>query len=536
MKKFKVTPDSVISGDSRKVLAQMPDNVVDAVVCDPPYEMGFMGRAWDKTGIAYSVGLWKETLRVLKPGGHLLACGGTRTYHRMACAIEDAGFDIRDQIQWMYGKGFPKSMDISKQFDKHAGNERPVVGKYQPPGMEKDWNLKNAKDEREVKVFASSRNNLDITAPVSEEARQWEGWGTALKPAHEPICLARKPLSEKTVIQNILKWGVGALNIDAVRISLGGEKIKIGFEKGDYEKSNSGWIRPWRQDVARWKDYKEKSVEESNRKGRWPANIVLSHHADCVRIGVRRVKNGSGGITGNEPSSVFKDGMCYGNMDGRTSFDAYGDADGMETVENWACISGCPIRTLDEQSGVSQSAGGRSYQNTNQMYAGGWAADNGSKMDPGFGDIGGASRFFYTAKANNAERWMYCARCEDAYRIEKKADHIHSQKNHDHLVFHPTQKPVSLITWLCRMVVPPGGVVLDHFAGSGTTAVVAKALGLRWVSIDRTPEYCVMTSRRLETADEDIALFSKEEHKVVLHDSAEPVMQTDLFKGETEPK
>ena len=166
-------PYTIIQGDCRSVMQSMPDCSVDAIITDPPYELGFMGKAWDSTGIAYDTQVWKEALRVLKPGGHLLSFGGSRTYHRMACAIEDAGFEVRDQIMWVYGQGFPKSHNISKALDKVSHN--------------------------------------------SETTTQWDGWGTALKPAHEPICLGRKPL-EGTVAENVLKWGVGGLNIDGCRV------------------------------------------------------------------------------------------------------------------------------------------------------------------------------------------------------------------------------------------------------------------------------------------------------------------------------
>lgn len=191
----------------------MPDNFVDSIVTDPPYELGFMGKSWDSTGIAFNIEVWQEALRVLKPGGHLIAFGGSRTYHRMAVAIEDAGFEIRDQIMWVYGSGFPKSMDISKAIDKQAG-------------------------------------------AFTDEAKQWQGWGTALKPAHEPMVLARKPVLG-TVAKNVLEWGVGGVNIDASRVETmdsfgGGAKGTSGFVTG-YDAS--GWVA-------------------GSKLGRWPANLI----------------------------------------------------------------------------------------------------------------------------------------------------------------------------------------------------------------------------------------------------------------------
>jgi DNA modification methylase len=198
-------------GDNRDVLKTILSDSIDSVVTDPPYELGFMGKAWDSSGIAYQVDLWAEVLRVLKPGGHLLAFGGTRTYHRMAVAIEDAGFEIRDSIHWIYGSGFPKSLDVSKAIDKMAGAERQVVRRrnYElTDGGGYSGNLNTSKPRSE---------SSEITAPATDAAKQWEGWGTALKPAHEPIVVARKPLNG-TVAANVLQHGTGALNIDACRI------------------------------------------------------------------------------------------------------------------------------------------------------------------------------------------------------------------------------------------------------------------------------------------------------------------------------
>ena len=213
-------------GDCRTVLATLDDASIDAIVCDPPYELGFMGKSWDNSGIAYDVTVWRQCLRVLKPGGHLIAFGGSRTYHRLAVAIEDAGFEIRDQIQWIYGSGFPKSLDVSKAMDKQAGAVRDVVtdkredmfGEYekvdkrigaqsQSTGQYGAWGNDNGE----------GKSSYTITAPATDLAKQWQGWGTALKPAHEPAVLARKPLCG-TVADNVTAWGVGALNIDGTRV------------------------------------------------------------------------------------------------------------------------------------------------------------------------------------------------------------------------------------------------------------------------------------------------------------------------------
>jgi DNA modification methylase len=203
------------AGECRRVLKELPANSVDAIVTDPPYELGFMGRHWDSSGVAFQRETWAAIARVLKPGGHLVAFSGTRTYHRMAVAIEDAGFEVRDQLAWVYGSGFPKSMDISKAIDKAAGATREVVGVHRTHGGGKE------KSGSMMGLLGRS-SELPLTAPATDAAQQWAGWGTALKPAWEPICFARKPLSEGTVAANVLRWGTGGLNIDATRIATGG--------------------------------------------------------------------------------------------------------------------------------------------------------------------------------------------------------------------------------------------------------------------------------------------------------------------------
>lgn len=197
----------IINGDCIEEMRKLDDNSVDSIVTDPPYELGFMGKSWDSAGIAYNIDVWREALRVLKPGGHLVAFSGTRTYHRMACAIEDAGFEIRDQMQWLYGSGMPHGQDISKAINKKEGAKRPLSEVQRPIGG------KNG-------VYSGNGNKWQETTkePQTENAIKWSGWNTALRPANEPIVVARKPLSEKTVVANVMRWGTGGLNIDKSRI------------------------------------------------------------------------------------------------------------------------------------------------------------------------------------------------------------------------------------------------------------------------------------------------------------------------------
>jgi hypothetical protein len=240
-------------GNNLHILPTIPDASIDSIVTDPPYELGFMGKQWDSTGIAYNVNLWTECLRVLKPGGHLLAFGGTRTYHRMAVAIEDAGFDIRDSLHWIYGSGFPKSLDVSKAIDKAAGAERQVIGHHDVGPDMRGGNYENAE----------GRMIADITAPATDAAKEWDGWGTALKPAHEPIVLARKPLIG-TVAANVLQHGTGALNIDGCRVSLAHGETPEHLGGGTFGGS-FGNGKP--------------AASSDNPLGRWPANIIFDEEA-----------------------------------------------------------------------------------------------------------------------------------------------------------------------------------------------------------------------------------------------------------------
>ena len=369
-------------GDNRETMRGWPDSFIDAVVTDPPYELGFMGKKWDSTGIAYDVGMWREVLRVLKPGGHLLAFSGTRTYHRMACAIEDAGFDIRDQIQWLYGSGFPKSLDVSKAIDKAAGHWRGRAGAVAIAVQ----NSKGTEYERTEK-------GEPITATATATA--WDGWGTALKPANEPICLARKPLSESTVAANVLLWGTGALNIEAGRIE--GDDKKTPKTRA-YSKGQFGGTEG--RGVAGMKITPVEAVD-----GRWPANIL---------------------------------------------FDQY--AAGM----------------LDAQ-------------------------------------MSDASRFFYVAKPDGGERdaGLEGERIVTAAEITGRKpgsaglNSPRAGKMGDNANFHPTVKPVDLMAYLIQLVAPPGGVVLDPFAGSGTTGIAAARLGFSFVGCEMNPEYKKIAEARI---------------------------------------
>lgn len=373
-------------GDSRDLLRDLPDASVDAVVCDPPYELGFMGRAWDSSGIAYSVPLWAEVLRVLRPGGHLLAFGGSRTYHRMACAIEDAGFQIRDSLVWIYGSGFPKSLDVSKAIDKAAGVEREVVGKHNNPAANKPGGTSLHLSERGMPATCF------LTAPATDAAKAWSGWGTALKPAQEPIVMARKPLAG-TVAANVREYGTGAINVDGCRV--GNERLPQAIAG-----------------QARLGTFERAHMVTPERYGRWPANVLLGHSEAC----------GNG------------------------------------------CAEGCPVA-----------------------------------------ELGDFARFFYSAKPSTRERdaglehlpmvagHAVCDREEGSAGASHARAGVRTQRRNTH----PTVKPIEIMRYLVRLVTPPGGLVLDPFAGSGTTGCAAVLEGKRFIGLELEPAHAEIARARI---------------------------------------
>ena len=435
----------LILGNCIEELKKLKEDSVDSIVTDPPYELGFMGKKWDASGIAYNVELWKECLRVLKAGGHLLSFGGTRTYHRMACAIEDAGFEIRDMLEWIYASGFPKSQNVGKAYDKKMGklnyglhklqdalnNERKKKGltlkdvnilwgapensgmaahklcdKSQPQFitnrqmeiLNKEWEL-NGKynfiyEEAEREFVGRGKAGLtkgtianfsgETEFDLTKGNSKWEGFGTALKPAHEPIVLARKKLSEKTIVENCIKHGTGALDIDGCRIPTSDEinSVEGGIKRRNRINQEQGF-RPYKKGF----DNQDKEIWEQNTQGRFPANLLVTDDA-----------------LGEEKSRYFD-------------------------IDVWA-----------EKHGLIQ-----------------------------------------TPKASKKER---------------------GEEN-----THPTVKPLHLISWLVRLVSKKGDTVLDPFMGSGTTGVACKQLDRNFIGIELNEEYIVIAEKRISHQKTQKELF-----------------------------
>jgi DNA modification methylase len=396
-------------GDCLAILPTLEAESIDAIVTDPPYGLGFMGKAWDH-GVP-GIPFWREMLRVAKPGAHLLAFGGARTVHRIASAIEDAGWEIRDTLVWAYASGFPKSLDVSKAIDKAAGAEREVVamrGHAPSPGA----------------LFAPGEyeglNTLPRTAPATDAAREWQGWGTALKPAWEPIVMARKPL-RGTVAGNVQAYGTGALNIDGTRIA----GVPPSVPQPDLRSVNGRATRL---------DANARNGEMSEASGRWPANVILT-------------------------DPIF-DGDTPGVVGG-----------------GWQSGDGNPAN--------------RYAQNGNGVTMGdGWATGP-TGAEPVDTD-GTYSRFFLIPKAPRHDR-------EPVIVSPLRAD----SSRHN---VHPTVKPTDLMRHLVRLVTPPGGIVLDPFLGSGTTALAAEMEGFGWVGIEREAEYVAIAEARLNGTQKGLGL------------------------------
>ena len=453
-------------GDNIKLLKKIPDNSIDSVVTDPPYGLSFMNKKWDYD--VPSVDFWKEVYRVLKPGGHIVSFGGTRTYHRMVVNIEDAGFEIRDQIMWLYGSGFPKSHNIGKAVDKLEGNEREVVGTL--ADIHPRYNSPRKGGDKYGDGFGES----DIAPPLTKGTSPYEGWGTALKPANEPICLARKPLSEKSVAENVLKWKTGGINVDGCRV--GSESMSyISNEK------DKGVI-----------EFGMNKYESEINEGRFPANVILECICDEVIKGKTEIKYTTSGKTksqfNNNSGLVYKD---------------YTDKGDIHTNPM------CPCRLLDEQSGDIKSSikkegcvGG--FGATINTYSNHKPGDYIVKDERGYNDKGGASRFFYQAKVSKAERNMgldgfeekklhNINQLDDRLRLDGTLRETPIHKNH-----HPCVKPINLMSYLCRLITPEGGIVLDPFMGSGSTGIAAQLEGFRFVGMEMDEEYMKIATARIE--------------------------------------
>jgi DNA modification methylase len=500
----------LLLGDCLDKLKELDDNSVDSIVTDPPYGLSFMGKKWDYD--VPSQAIWEECMRVLKPGGHILSFAGSRTYHRMAVRIEDAGFEIRDQIMWIYGSGFPKSHNIGKAIDKKQGIishsilelKQIIIDYFNQSGLKKNefdklcnfraasymrtesreddgWGEAIPSNEKWTKIkqvlnidtdeydelfqsavrdvvgrgssgigkaftkegWHSETMEFDITEAKNEEAKEWEGWGTALKPAHEPIVMARKPLTEKSIAENVLKYGTGGINIDGCR-------IETDEELGRFQIDGNGPLSPKHGFNNNSMSNGDKFIE-GNPNGRFPANIIFDEEAGKILDEQTGVLT-SGFMKAGTPRKMSESNVnTYGHYDSDTSYrDTYGDSGGASRFFY------CPKTSkkdrnegLDEfEKKVTMRDDGQPYgMNTNQF------RPDGSKRKP----------------------------------VEPKSNH------------HPTVKPTDLMAYLIRLVTPKGGIVLDPFMGSGSTGKAAVREGIDFIGIERDNEYFEIAKSRIES-------------------------------------
>ncbi len=452
----------IVNSSNLKWLEEQPDESVHHIITDPPYLIDFMGKGWDKPdNIAGRKEFWEECLRVLKPGGHLLVFGHSRTHHRVMTAIEDAGAEIRDCLFWFYGSGFPKSQDVGKRVAKKRGEELKVLGKN-PNHREPDALYKLG--------FQGGKGDGLLTQAQNE----WSGWGNALKPAYEPIIMARKKF-RGSLTDNVLENGTGAINIDATRV--GSEFMPGSTTKT--EVTQSGWVKH--------------GFTTPPKTGRHPANIMLSHSEGCKQVGETEETI----VGGNKGKSGFAEGYESGDFTKKQS-----------KVELWECEDDCPIKLLDEQApAVGNVAKAKRKKDTTGGSGNSWT--NGGKKageDNGIYDgLAGASRFFYCPKVSKSERNAGCEEIEEkrvTYRAtangtgepSKGQERFSSMKQN----FHPTIKPIELMKWLVKLVSVEGQTIYDPFAGSGTTGIACALLDREFIGTEIDPDYCEIAKKRID--------------------------------------
>jgi DNA modification methylase len=575
----------IIQGDCREVMRRLAEDGArfDSIVTDPPYHLtsgngskGFMGKEWDGGNVAFDPVTWALALDLLKPGGYLLAFGGSRTYHRMACAIEDAGFEIRDQVInfhdstrneqafldslseeqgralgaviddrsalgqvfWKHGQGFPKNRDVSKAIDEEAGAKREVVGR------DPNWRVRVHTDS----VYSGGQSRpAYITAPATDDARQWQGFGTALKPAHEPIVLARKPIAEKSVAANVLAFGTGALNIDATRVptsqgdarnSLADSRVCTCSEREASRSVRNGSIRsPASASSGRGEPASLLASVARNGRGRSEPG---GSQAGCLtdrRSDDERAHQAEGSGPGALPSRHDEDtphdrcAKCGRIRGGLTKPSADNTTPNVEPQGRW------PANVVHDGSDEVEAA----FAAFGELKSGGYPAEGGQRSHVSTynkpnrrgeqrftASTGTASRFYYCAKASKADRddgleglpevaragssgnnrTRVCLTC--GLTDNGSTDHsacggaienrvAKPARNH-----HPTVKPTPLMRYLCRLVTPPGGTILDPFCGSGSTGRGAVLEGFNFVGIELDPGYCDIAERRIAAASASV--------------------------------
>ena len=471
------------NGNCLEVLKMMIEDevFVDSIVTDPPYELGFMGRSWDSTGIAFQKETWELCFKVLKPGGHLLAFSGSRTYHRMAVAIEDAGFEIRDQVMWLYGSGFPKSMNIGKALDKKLGNERIKTGE------KKTHSNKGIKQSEQRTAIGAGAFGQEVEEDVTVGTSEWEGWGTALKPAHEPLVLARKPLSEKSIVDNVLKHRTGGINIDDCRVEGNDANYPDSnpvMNGGKYAQNENAKrkivVRKTRTDDSVFNNGNSSFRAEgtlyadADPRGRFPSN-VMHDGSDVVKDIFPK--------TGTKGNAKYPDT----NPDFRDQ--------GRQSKENM----GIDKLSFGQTENVKRKRANRNPRTDDSVFN---KSTTGFKSETQeFADADPRGRFpanvMHDGLDESWAKYFYCP------KTSKSERHNSAIKN-----THPTVKPVELMKYLCRLVTPKDGTVLDPFMGSGSTGMAAKDEGFDFIGIEKEREYYEIAEARIKKTAPLMDFFS----------------------------
>ena len=467
-------PWQILHGDVRRVCKALPRDYFDATLSDPPYGLSFMGRRWDYS--VPSAMLWSEVERTLKPGAAGIMFGGSRTFHRTCVAVEDGGLEIRDVLMWLYGSGFPKSYDVAKGIDDALEDvpfENPTTSRSSLLSVDGGSYRGGVGTKQTAK-------DVPITSAASAEAKAWEGYGTALKPAYEPILLVRRYL-DGTVAENALKWGTGGLAIDASRVGTSGGPAARALNNGE---------NGVRQVYGTYGATRTEAIDA----GRWPANIILTHSATCEFVGTKPSKE-KAVHTQSTGKPVSSNRAMAGPNYGPTVVGATQRPD----EEVWRCAEDCPVRIMNEQSGErpGMSSGGKHRSD----YPGGMFGGIDS-TSTARGDSGGAARFFYTTKADPYQREA------GTHTISKKrAQGVGALRDggrggSERGNIHPTVKPIDLIRYLATLILPPKREtprrILVPFSGSGSEIIGCLQAG--WdevVGIEREAEYIEIAKARI---------------------------------------
>lgn len=527
----------LILGDCLEKLKELETNSVDSIVTDPPYELGFMGKSWDNTGIANNKEMWVECLRVLKHGGHLLAFGGTRTYHRMTCTIEDAGFEVRDMIEWVYGSGFPKSLNIGKKIDQMQGNEREDLGK----------SIHSANRKSGSKTFGQIPSN-EGERILTKGTSKWEGWGTALKPAHEPICMARKPLAEKSVAENCLKWGTGGINIDESRVAHQSEADRLSATpQGKVIRNNFApgegmeGIETNRPDTSLGRfpanlihDNSEE-VRECFPESKSTANVRNNKTADNIFKTTKDYTTSGHNDKGN--ASRFFKSIIYqakaSKSDRNLGLDNYLtvkhngviinnnktlckeentvavqllrkvileqelvnfniDESGVNIMGQCHKDSLFTILTIINKIIESKILNLLMHSLTNEFTQDvKLETENGGSLAE---NVENLKKWIMTTTKDNQELALGASRV--VYQMLQQISVKENWKEATN--FHSTVKPTALMQYLITMITPKSGTVLDPFMGSGSTGKAAIRDGFSFIGIEKEAEYFDIAKARIE--------------------------------------